>query len=164
MSAVLSDLVRRYSKKGVFVDTNLLLLWFVGAFDRELVPRFKRTRGFVPEDFDTLNYFLHWFSTRVTTPNILTEVSNLACQLGYRAESFFSSVFSKAIQTLNEQYVPSISTINDCLPRFGLTDCATMTLVKGKYLLLTDDFRLSQFFSSVGGDTINFNHIREVNW
>jgi hypothetical protein len=39
-----------------------------------------------------------------------------------------------------------------------------MLLVKNRYLLLTDDFRLSQYFASAGGDAINFNHIRTASW
>jgi hypothetical protein len=165
MSNALHVLLRRYKNRGIFVDTNLLLLWFVGALDKQLIPRFKRTKQFAPEDFDTLDRFVAYFKTRVTLPNVLTEVSNLAAQLGERAQSFFTDVFSKAIRILDEQYVPSVSVIDDStFPKFGLTDCCIMSLVRNNYLLLTDDFRLSQFFSSVGGHAINFNHIRLMNW
>ena len=158
-------LLKRYENRGIFVDANLLLLWFVGALDKQLIPRFKRTQRFAPEDFDTLDDFVACFKTRVTLPNVLTEVSNLAAQLGERAQSFFTEIFSKAIRILNERYISSVSVLDDSsFPRFGLTDCCIMSLVRNNYLLLTDDFRLSQFFSSVGGHAINFNHIRVMNW
>jgi hypothetical protein len=163
MNNDLDTLLKRYRNRGIFVDANLLLLWFVGALDKQLIPSFDRTRKYAPEDFDTLDRFVACFKTRVTLPNVLTEVSNLAGQLGDRAQSFFTDVFSKLIHNLNEQYVPSVSVLDDrTFPKFGLTDCCIMSLVKNNYLLLTDDFRLSQFFSSVGGHAINFNHIR--NW
>jgi hypothetical protein len=157
-------LAHRYRGKGVLVDTNLLLLWFVGRMDRQWVSQFKRTQKFLPADFDVLDRFLARFPTHVTIPNVLTEVSNLASQMGSRSEIFFEKVFSKAIQTLEEHYIPSKSNFAPgALQTFGITDCCIIALVKGNYLLLTDDFRLSQFFNSVGGDAINFNHIRLLN-
>jgi hypothetical protein len=48
------SLILRYSQKGVLVDTNILLLYFVGKVNRERVARFKRTEQFLPEDFDIL--------------------------------------------------------------------------------------------------------------
>ena len=41
-------LIEKYASRGVLVDTNILLLFVVGAFDRELIPRFKRTSHFAP--------------------------------------------------------------------------------------------------------------------
>ena len=158
-------LVARYREKGILVDTNLLLLWFVGQFDRKSISQYKRTDRFIPEDFDILNRLLAWFPRRVTTPNVLTEVSNLAMQMGDKAKTFFESVFAKAIEVLEEHYIPSRSRFADgTLAKHGLTDCCIMSLARDKYLLLTDDFRLSQSFNSAGGDVVNFNHIRTLNW
>jgi hypothetical protein len=160
------SLVERYASRGVLVDSNLLLLLLVGGYDRRLVGRFKRTKQFAPEDYDTLCDSLDVFKCRVTTPNILTEVSNLANGLGPNAEDFFSSTFrNAAVTVLDEHYVPSNKAANcEEIGKFGLTDCAIMSLVKGKYLLLTEDFPLSQYLRSRGGDVVNFNHIRTMNW
>ncbi|MBA7581927.1 hypothetical protein ES708_23844 [subsurface metagenome] len=147
------------------VDTNILLLLFVGHLDRDLVPNCKRTAQFVPEDYDILTRYLCTFTTLATTPNVLTEVSNLAKSLGHRKAEFFRDVFSPSVQTLEETYVESKTIVNEghsaCL---GLTDSAIISLAKGRYLLLTDDFRLAQYFQSIGGDAINFNHIRPRYW
>lgn len=48
--------------------------------------------------------------------------------------------------------------------KFGLTDTGIIHLTKGKYLVLTDDFRLSQYLQSAGVDVVNFNHIRTTYW
>ena len=40
----------------------------------------------------------------------------------------------------------------------------TPQLVQGQYLVLTDDFRLSQYLPKIQVDAINFNHIRMYNW
>lgn len=70
-----------YRRAGVLMDTNLLLLYLVGAFDPEEVPRFKRTSQFTPADFALLVRFLELFQRIVTTPHVLTEAGNLAGQL-----------------------------------------------------------------------------------
>ncbi len=45
---------QRYRQAGIMVDTNILLLFFIGAFDQNLITRFKRTRQFSVEDYATL--------------------------------------------------------------------------------------------------------------
>jgi hypothetical protein len=82
-----SELVTRHRGGGVLVDTNLLLLLFVGGYDRGLVERFPRTADrFVSVDYDTLAGLLSGFRQIVTTPHILTETSNLIGQLTGRAK------------------------------------------------------------------------------
>lgn len=161
----LPTIVSKYAGQGVLIDTNILLLLFIGSFDRALIPSYKRTRQFVVEDYDTLTSFLDNFSILITTPNVLTEVSNLAGQLGQRKEAFYRDVFTKSIQVLEETYVESKIAINEpVFSKVGLTDSTVICSAKGKYLLLTDDFELSQRFQHLGGDAINFNHIRTKRW
>ncbi len=150
-------LAQKYRSSGAVVDTNILLLYFVGAFDRSLILKFKRPQQFTVEDYDLLLNLLGYFDTIITTPHILTEVSNLSSQLG---NGYFAK-FRQAACVLKEQYVP----ITDILtmpefPKFGLTDAGIMRIAKNNYLVITDDFRLSQYLQNVGIDTLNFNHIR----
>ena len=42
--------------------------------------------------------------------------------------------------------------------------CAIIDLVKGQYLVLTDDFRLSNYLGKQGIDVLNFNHLRFASW
>ncbi len=166
MNQTTTQLTNKYVDRGILVDSNLLLLLVIGLLDRTLVPRFKRTCQFAQEDYDTLSNYLRLFSCRVTTPNNLTEVSNLARQIGKkRAEKMFSVVFPNFIGILDERYIDSRSvTQDDLFPKLGLTDTAILHLVRGKYLLLTDDLQLSGVYEKTGGDVVNFNHIRTYNW
>jgi hypothetical protein len=154
-----------YANKGIFVDSNLLLLYFVGAIDKDLIQRFKRTKQYALEDYNTLEEYIGHFSQCVTTPNVLTEVSNLANSLTGDLRVSFWHVLKSSVTIIREDYVPSGSVLpfRDCV-KFGLTDVGITTLVKGKYLLLTDDFPLSQYFQSIGGDVVNFNHMRIIGW
>ena len=161
----IDQLIQRYKQAGILVDTTILLLYFIGAYDQDLIPKFKRTRQFTVEDHAILIRLLGLFDKIVTTPNILTEVSNLSGQLGEPKKSEYFKKFSSGISLLEEEYVASkdVADMQEFV-RFGLTDTGIVHLTRGKYLVLTDDFRLSQYLQSAEVDVINFNHIRPAYW
>ena len=158
-------LIQRYKQAGILVDTNILLLYFIGAYDQDLIPKFKRTRQFTVEDHAILISLLGLFDKIVTTPNILTEVSNLSGQLGEPKKSEYFKKFSSGISLLEEEYVASkdVADMQEFV-RFGLTDTGIVHLTRGKYLVLTDDLQLSQYLQSAEVDVINFNNIRPAYW
>jgi len=165
MKDFVRSLFEKYKQKGILIDTNILLLWFVGTVNRERISKFKRTENFVPEDYDTLLQILSSFNKIVTTPNILTEVNSLANQLGEPERSQCLSVFAEGMARLNESYLESTEVVRtDSFTKFGLTDCGIATLAKNKYLVLTDDFKLANYLQKIEIDTINFNHIRPSGW
>ena len=159
------ELIARYKAKGLFIDTNLLLLYFIGAYDPERVPRFKRTATFTEDEFLLLAMLFNAFEKIITTPNVLTEVSNLSGQLPENLRTLFWGDFAKRIPGLNEHYTLS-STISSSshFTKFGLTDSGIVDLVKDKYLVLTDDLRLFGYLQNLGIDAINFNHVRSLAW
>jgi hypothetical protein len=158
-------LIGKYAQKGILIDTNILLMYVIGSYDKELIPRFKRTSEFAIEDYDTLLSLLVHFERHVATPNILTEVNSLSGQLGEPARSECFKLFAEKVLLIDEQYIESrLITNKEGFIKFGLTDIGIMSLAKGKYLVLTDDFRLSQFLQTRGSDVINFNHVRLFGW
>lgn len=161
----IDQLIQRYKQSGIIVDTNILLLYFIGAFDQNLIPKFKRTKKFAVEDHTTLLRILGLFDKVVTTPNILTEVSNLSGQLGEPLRREYFKKFSSGIALLEEESMASttVARMQEFI-RFGLTDTGIVHVSKEKHLVLTDDFRLSQYLQSAGVDVINFNHIRSAYW
>ncbi|MDY7004002.1 MAG: hypothetical protein SWX82_08580 [Cyanobacteriota bacterium] len=48
------QLFGKYKQKGVIVDTNILLLLFVGSVNKDRISKFKRTEQFLPKDYDLL--------------------------------------------------------------------------------------------------------------
>ena len=161
----LDTLLARYKSKGVVIDTNLLLLYFVGLYDPHRIPKFKRTMTFVLEDFYTLLSFFNYFDKVVTTPNILTEVNSLAGQLPNDIKVLFSPVFAEQVGSVEEHYKKSIALAQSPhFNKFGLTDSGIVDLAQGRYLVLTDDLRLFGYLQNVGIDAINFNQIRTLNW
>jgi rRNA-processing protein FCF1 len=153
--------IERYRTKGVVVDTNLLLLYFVGQYDRDQITRFKRTNAYTADEFVLLANILSCFSQIVTTPNILSEVSNLSKGL---KPAYFEE-FRKQVRVLEEKYIPSSRVCeSNHFAQFGLTDSVIADLSKNQYLVLTTDLDLAVLLQGLGIDVINFNHLRRQLW
>ena len=156
-------LIARYRSRGAVVDANLLLLFFVGTVSKDLIPRFHRTRNFEPEDYDTLDGLLRQFRQRFVTPNVMTEVSNLAGQLPERDSHAVHDCIRRGFTLLTEEYVSSQdAAVTPEFGRFGLSDAVLVSLARRKLLLITADFPLAGYVASKGLDVINFNHLRSL--
>jgi rRNA-processing protein FCF1 len=154
-------ILRRHRTAGVLLDTNLLLLYVIGVHDRDLIQRFKRTSKFTPEDFRILTGALDKFAHVLTTPHILTEVSNLAGQLADPLKQAVFRTFAGTIGILTELQVPAReASAEDAFPRFGLTDVAILRNARDKCLVMTEDFRLSQYLAHEKVEVLNFNNLR----
>jgi hypothetical protein len=165
MNGLFWDLLRKYKRRGLVIDSNILLLYFVGECDPRLISTFKRTKEFTAEDFVLLQRLFNWFNKVVTTPNILTEVSSLANQLSTDDARRWRTSFQSRVSTLAERYLRSNKiTASSQFVSCGLADASLVEVSRGRLLPLTDDLRLYVALQSEGIDAINFNHIREFNW
>lgn len=146
------------------MDTNLLLLFFVGGYDRDLVERFSRAADrFVSSDFDTLSGVLGGFDKIVTTPHILTEVRNLLGQLGGRARTECFERLALSVASLDEAYVSgALLARKPTFVKLGITDTSIIEVAAAPYLVLTDDFRLYNHLVDRGIDVLNFNNLRSL--
>ncbi|BBC23538.1 PIN domain-containing protein [Pseudanabaena sp. ABRG5-3] len=165
MTNFAATLINQYQTKGILIDTNILLLWLVGSTNKERITKFNRTQSFEVTDYELLVAIFQKFQKILTTPNILTEVSNLINQLGEPDRSQCFSIFARDIAQLDEIYTDS-NTIaaTDKFPKFGLTDCGIVNVAKDNYLVLTDDLKLASYLQKIGIDTLNFNNIRVYGW
>jgi hypothetical protein len=159
------ELLARYRSKGLLIDTNLLLLYIIGIYDQDRIPKFKRTMTFTIDEFLLLSTVFDSFDKIITTPSILTEVSNLSGQLPNKLHSYFYSEFAIRIPILEERYTYSGTiSASDHFNKFGLTDSGIVDVAKDNYLVLTDDLKLFGYLQNLGIDAINFNHIRSIAW
>jgi hypothetical protein len=161
------QLVSRYRRSGVVVDTNILLLYFMGRFAPDQITRFKRTASlFNTEDFALLVVLLDQFERLLTTPTILAEVSNLSASLGEPLRTTYFEKLKKEISLLEEHFTRSTDAVeSECFIRLGLTDAAIHALARqNANLVLTADFDLYYFLLSKELDVINFNHLRPIGW
>ena len=164
MSSRIGDATRSFHKKSLLIDSNLLLLFFIGLYDRTRIGKFKRTAQFTVEDFECLEDFAGQFKEIITTPNILTEVSNLMGHLPDEIRYSFHQQFAHDLRNLHEHYTPSRELGGEkSFPKFGLTDTAILRAASRECLVLTDDFRLAQYLGSRNVEFINFNHLRTYN-
>ena len=157
------SLLGRYRNAGVLVDTNLLLLYFVGFYDKELIERWSRTADrFVSVDFDTLYILLEDFSRLVVTPHILTEVSNLLGNLADPAKTGCYKLLARAMRlTMYEKYTLGVDLSDSPMfGLFGITDASILDAAVGSYLVLTDDLPLYSYLQGNGVEVLNFNEVR----
>ncbi len=165
MSDYISQLIEGHKSRGILIDTNILLLWCVGTVNPQRISKFNRTEQFLPEDYKTLLKILQYFSKVVTTPQILTEVNSLVNKVGEPARSQCLQILGQGITKLDEFYIESATLGRvENFKKFGLTDCGIIEVARDKYLVLTDDFKLANYLTNTGIDTLNFNHIRLYGW
>ncbi len=158
MNDYLLKLIQSYKQKGLLVDTNILLLYIVGSVNINLVRNFRRTSKFTERDFYLVSKFIDYFDLKITTPHILTEVSDL---LGNRIELQFA--LGKYIELTEERFLESkqIAETNTFL-QFGLADTAITETAKNSYLVVTDDNPLFGYLVNQRIDTVSLNQIRMI--
>lgn len=166
MERYVGSLIAQYRRTGVLVDTNLLLLFYIGGYDQRQIARFKRTADrFISVDFDTLAAVLEQFDTVVTTPHILTEVSNLMGQLSGRVRDGCFDLLAQSIPKLHERHTASTDLAGDeAFIKLGITDTSILEAATDHYLVLTDDLPLYSYLGGRGLDVLNFNNIRTLNF
>ena len=157
-------LIEKHRAKGVLVDTNLLVLFLVGTVNRKRIANFKRTSDFTIEDYDLLERLIVWFGKLITTPHVLSQVSDLTDLAGRELAAVRGS-FQLLVERAEERYDASKFLVRDnCFTAFGLTDTAIVSLCSRGILVLTTDAQLHWGLVSRGFDALNFNHLRPLAW
>ena len=143
------------------LDTNLLLLLIVGTFDRKVIPRYRRTQGFTPSDYDLLLRQLSRFGVIATTPGILTETSNL---LGNEFHVDAAATLVATCAPFLEIHHPKQDVFAQIgFDRLGFADASILASIDPETVVLTDDVALYNQVLYLGGIAQNFNHLRS-NW
>jgi len=159
-------LMGTYRGRGLLVDANLLLVLVLGDVDRDCIGKISRTSEYSPPDYDVLLKLIGFFDTLATTPNILTEVSNLLATALGREDRRRRPVFERMAEficVLTEEYIESADASG--LPRFdvfGLTDLGILQAAKGRFLVLTDDNPLADYLGREGVDVLRFRDVRAL--
>jgi hypothetical protein len=157
-------LIEKHRSKGVLVDTNLLVLLLVGLVNKNRILDFKRTQNFTIEDFHTLSRLVDWFGKLVTTPHVLSQVSDLT-DLSGKDLAMIRGLFGSRVEQMEESYEPSnLLVTHDLFSRLGLTDAAIATVCSKGTLVLTADLNLHIALQHSGADALNFNHVRPLAW
>ena len=167
MNDAIGQLVARHRTSGILLDAGILLLYFVGAVDKTLIPTVRRLErhGLFADDYDTLCRVLELFKRHVTTPNALTEVCNLADDVkGERGRAVLTKM-REGLELLDERLVPSAEAAgHEAFLTLGLSDAALLTVASEKLLLLTLDFPLAGYCRKIGGHSLTFDNVRALAW
>lgn len=146
------------------LDSNLALLLVVGRVDRRLIGgRHGRLGSFTANDYDILLGMVASAKSLLTTPNVLTEVSNLA---RYGMAEPYKTEIMRSLQSLVgavvEQYLPSCEAAKTPeFTRLGLADAVWLSCLDPKTTLVTTDLGLYLALLDRGLDAVNFNHERD---
>jgi hypothetical protein len=148
------------SSQTAILDTNLVLLWLVAKSDPGLLARYKRVQMFTDRDIPLLDQMLGSFQRNLTTPQVLTEVSNFLGQAPPYAQQQLKSTFAEYISARQEIYVRSADlATHRVFLELGLTDCS-LEDASFQHTIITTDYRLTGKIVSMGGRALNFNHAR----
>jgi hypothetical protein len=155
-------MIDKYKSKGLLIDANLALLYLVGGYDLRLVGdgKYKKLSKYCAEDYRLLFNLKNAFKKSVTTPHVLTEVSNLVNDLPEQTKSACLKKFYETFVEIDELTIPSMDAAQR--PDFhflGLTDSA-LALVSDQFLIVTDDLRLVKKMNESGLEALNFTHLR----
>jgi hypothetical protein len=128
------------------------------------IARFNRTQQYTVAEFRLLSRIVDQFPTVITTPHVLTEVSNLA---GLREPELrtLRSILRGLTEKSHEVFEASKLVMADrAFARLGLTDAAILIAAASGCLVLTADLALHVELAARGIGAINFNHIRTFTW
>jgi hypothetical protein len=161
---IIDPLLEKHRGGQLLVDANLLLLCLIGRMNRSRIPGFERTSSYSVDDYKTLEILIAQFKKIVTTPHILTEVSNLAGKLTWPELRKLRELLRQWIGTTLEIFEPSSDVISDpAFKNFGLADAAISLLCKrAGILLLTADVSLYGALTNRGFDAISFKQIQAM--
>jgi hypothetical protein len=115
---------------------------------------------FTDRDIPLLNRILGSFQSILTTPQVLTEVSNFLGQAPPYAQRQLKNIFAEYISARQEIYVRSADlATHKAFFELGLTDCS-LEDASLQHTVITTDYRLTGKIVSMGGRALNFNHAR----
>lgn len=160
----ISELVNKAT--GLVIDTNLLILLFIGLFDSTEIDKFKKTKKYSIEDFENVKSIATFFSKKgclYINQSILTELTNLSDSFNNQNRHLFFEFIKNQFNNFKEHSEPAIeimNTSNKVYIKLGFTDASIYCSAKEKILILTDDLELYQFLSNSNYLVLNYNHLR----
>ncbi len=142
----------------IALDSNLLLLLIVGKCSPEQIGRHRRLSDYSRNDFNRLVGAIERVQSFVTTPNVLTEVSNLA-DFGVREplRRAISEEIARFAGVSDERYCPSRIAAGQ--PEYlwlGIADAAWLSTLTDEVTLLTVDTQLYLAAAQRGLQAVNF--------
>jgi hypothetical protein len=146
----------------------LLLVFLSGSLGAHVFKTFKRISKYSFSDYELLVGLLRSFSLLLTTPHILTEVSNLANGLSGTYKRDWNLNFADLVRSektrigVREKWTSAaqLAEVPEFLS-FGIADTSIAQL-SSEALVVTEDYRLSGTLKSRGIPVLNFGDLRKL--
>lgn len=163
------DDVRRYreakGKKKLILDTNLLLLLFVGTCDINFLPICNSTSKYTKNHYEILLKIFRFFDAEiVVTPHIIAELSNIAIRdIKEPKIHYFLRLVVDKLRNYKEEHVALGQLLGikiNLLARYGFPDLSIIeTAKKIDAIILTDDISLALYSDSFNVRSIKFGAV-----
>lgn len=146
----------------LLVDTNLLLLLFVGTVSRSCIAAHRRARIHTIDDFVLLKLRIGDAAIFVATPNVLAETAYLIRQFDQDRLAPVLEAFRSFAKAATETYAPSADAVGSVdFDRLPLNDVSIPNAREPDVTLITDDLHLYRTSAMSGRKVLNFTHERE---
>lgn len=162
--------ILQYQPVGLIIDTQLLLLFFIGNHDKKTILNCNLTRSFTEADFELLKKIIKLFSGRsiIITPHILTEISNMSIRFFNKKSPelyrYFTSVI-KFLGSYKEDHHNMHSILGmgvQLISDYGFTDLGVVGIADRedkKIAILTDDTDLYVHAAEKNIPVIKLSHL-----
>lgn len=162
----------RYSiqkaRRGIILDTNLLMVYLIGRWNVRKIPEFDRTKAYDMDDFRLIVALLKHTKQLVTTPHILTEVCNLTDTINRKHKQLLFGTLAKIQLRAKERRQEATYLMGDRFQnpfrRLGIADTSLLDASLKGHLVLTDDAGCMVSIYQAGGLVLNINHLRSNAW
>ena len=145
----------------LLLDANVLLLWIVGSLNSALVGNHRRLSSFDSDDFALVEGLAAQISHHISTPHVLTEVSN---HLGSGPQQMVrdgTAALDAYIANLDEILISAkIVAANPEFHALGLTDATILHFSGADIRVVSTDFHLCNRLAAKGVDVINPRNFR----
>jgi rRNA-processing protein FCF1 len=153
-----SLLIQKYQRKGIIVDTNLMLLLVVGMYDLARIATFKRTCKYNVQIYKIVVAVVEQFQIRYTTPYVVTEVDNLSRNLRDDEWLAISGALRELVAASIELYSDSNALLRSPLhSQIGVADTSIAMIPDA--LVFTDDLPLYSRLQREGREALNLSHL-----
>ncbi len=156
--------------RSVFIDSNLLVVYFVGCWSLEQVGT-GRTTGFYPADARFLANEIIRSRSVIVTPHVLTEVDNLLdISLRGQALAYCRSVLASALagdEALVNEHSPTTLSLTQSPPfgDLGLADSSIVVVAEAqRCLVVTMDRDLWDVLMRADHAVLNYRNIQPQVW
>ncbi|MBI4121869.1 MAG: hypothetical protein HY461_00905 [Parcubacteria group bacterium] len=162
--------IRRYVVQkmpaALLVDTNILVLLFVGLYNPALIKDCDTTNRYSKEDFELLKQILRCFKKCIITPHVVAELSNLS-KKSFKGERLchYVHVVVEQLKSFEEQHLDLSSLLGSDIQlicQLGFTDVGIYELSQRLNVpVITDDMPMcARFERSI--PMINFQLLRNA--